>query len=92
MLCRAPWRSVVVLWDGRVVPCCHDANGETVLGDLKESSLAEIWAGVPAAALRARLRDGNIRPEEPCSSCAHRPDRYERSSLLDDVPVRPLHW
>jgi radical SAM protein with 4Fe4S-binding SPASM domain len=92
MLCRAPWRSVVVLWDGRVVPCCHDANGETILGDLNQSSLAEIWSGPAASELRARLESGAIREDEPCWGCAHRPDRYARPSLLGEVPVRPLHW
>jgi radical SAM protein with 4Fe4S-binding SPASM domain len=91
MLCRAPWRSVVVLWDGKVVPCCHDANGETVLGDLNRSTLAEIWGGEAAAALRGRLANGALVPGEPCSDCAHRPDRYARPTL-GDVPVRPLHW
>lgn len=88
-LCRAPWRTVVVLWDGRVVPCCHDANAAVVLGDVKEATLSEIWRGPAARRLRDDLAGG--RPSAPCTTCAHRADRYAPSSL-DDVPEEPLHW
>jgi len=37
--------STVVLWDGRVVPCCRDACGEHVMGTLLEQSMKEIWNG-----------------------------------------------
>lgn len=35
--------STVVLWDGSVVPCCRDAQGEHIMGNLLEQSLSEIW-------------------------------------------------
>jgi radical SAM protein with 4Fe4S-binding SPASM domain len=42
--CRELWKgNLVVLWDGRVVPCCVDYEGELVLGDAKEESLKDIW-------------------------------------------------
>lgn len=91
MLCSAPWRTVVVLWDGRVVPCCHDAKAEYVLGDLKKQSLAQIWRSDRAERLRLRLRTGWPSPEGPCGLCAHRPDEWERPSL-DDLPDEPMHW
>ena len=31
-LCRWPWRKLVVLADGTVVPCCHDYDGSHPLG------------------------------------------------------------
>jgi radical SAM protein with 4Fe4S-binding SPASM domain len=90
-LCRAPWRSVVVLVDGSVVPCCHDENGRVVLGNLSSQSLAEIWSGPEVAALRERLRTNSLMADEPCATCAHRADRYPLPDL-DDVAVEPLHW
>lgn len=90
-LCRAPWRTVVVLWDGRVVPCCHDHKAEWVLGDLKRQTLGEVWRSEDAERLRRRLRTGWPSPEGPCGRCAHRPDDWERPPL-DDVPEEPLHW
>ena len=90
-LCRAPWRSVVVLFDGSVVPCCHDENGRVVLGNLSSQSLAEIWSGPEVAALRERLLTNSLMADEPCATCAHRADRYPLPDL-DDVAVEPLHW
>jgi MoaA/NifB/PqqE/SkfB family radical SAM enzyme len=90
-LCRAPWLSVVVLWDGRVVPCCYDENGAIILGDLRTESLREVWQGQPVADLRRALRDGTVGQGHLCDTCPHRPDRYQRPSL-DDVRDEPLHW
>jgi radical SAM protein with 4Fe4S-binding SPASM domain len=89
--CRAPWRSVVVLWDGRIVPCCYDGDGKAVLGDLRRQSVSAIWAGSEASALRARLASGRPDSADPCATCVHRPDRFERPRL-DRIPYEPLHW
>jgi radical SAM protein with 4Fe4S-binding SPASM domain len=89
--CRVPWRTVVVLFDGRVVPCCYDCRSEWILGDLKHQRLEEIWRGEPMERLRTRLRDGWPSPDGPCGSCAHRPDLWRRPSL-DEVFDEPLHW
>jgi len=69
-LCTFPWRSVVVLWDGQVVPCCRDARGKLVLGDLREQTLSEIWAGPRAVALRDLLASGAKPPGgHLCAQC-----------------------
>ena len=43
--CTIPFDHMTVLWDGSVVPCCHDEDGAIVLGDASRQSLAEIWRG-----------------------------------------------
>lgn len=43
--CMRAWHSAVVLWDGRVVPCCNDDEGDYVMGDLNKNSFMEIWNG-----------------------------------------------
>lgn len=63
--CTRPWNSVAILWDGRVVPCCHDYNGELVLGDLRHETLEEIW-DKPAS---RRFRDRNVEMAI-CAKCA----------------------
>lgn len=90
-VCRAPWLSVVVLWDGRVVPCCYDDDARLVLGDLRRQSLIEIWRGPAVQRLRQQLRAGAIAPGHLCASCPHRADRYQRPPL-DEIPDEPLHW
>ncbi len=41
--CWRLWHGNVVTWDGKVVPCCFDKDATHQLGDLNESSMAEIW-------------------------------------------------
>lgn len=90
-LCRAPWRSVVVLVDGSVVPCCHDDNGAVVYGNLGTQTLREIWNGDVVKDLRRRMMNDAITASEPCFGCAHRADRYTMPNV-DHVPTEPLHW
>ncbi|MEW6078992.1 MAG: radical SAM/SPASM domain-containing protein [Thermodesulfobacteriota bacterium] len=65
--CMHLWRRMVVLSDGRVVPCCVDAEGELILGDAKLESVGKIFNG---PAMR-RLRRLHIRGQFPklCSHC-----------------------
>jgi len=41
--CFALWRTSVITWDGRVVPCCFDKDAEFELGQINESSFADVW-------------------------------------------------
>ncbi|MBU0957479.1 MAG: radical SAM protein [Nanoarchaeota archaeon] len=42
--CKELWRgNIIVLWDGKVVPCCVDYEGKMVLGDANKTSLKKIW-------------------------------------------------
>ena len=63
--CTRPWKSVAVLWDGRIVPCCHDYDGELVLGDLRTETLEEIWNKPQARLFREKNGEMAI-----CAKCA----------------------
>ncbi len=41
--CHRIWSSLVVTWDGKVVPCCYDKNADYQTGNLMEDSLSSIW-------------------------------------------------
>ncbi|HKI78958.1 MAG TPA: radical SAM/SPASM domain-containing protein [Ignavibacteriaceae bacterium] len=41
--CFALWRTSVITWDGKVVPCCFDKDAEFKLGILNGKSFKEIW-------------------------------------------------
>jgi radical SAM protein with 4Fe4S-binding SPASM domain len=41
--CRRVWNSLTVLSDGRVAQCCIDSEGEIILGDARDQSLADIF-------------------------------------------------
>jgi MoaA/NifB/PqqE/SkfB family radical SAM enzyme len=50
--CYRPWLTFTALWDGRVSLCCADFDGRTILGDLRTSTIAEIWNSEAYKALR----------------------------------------
>lgn len=41
--CFALWRTSVITWDGKVVPCCFDKDAKYEIDNLKEKSFKEIW-------------------------------------------------
>jgi MoaA/NifB/PqqE/SkfB family radical SAM enzyme len=65
--CYRLWLTFTVLWDGRVSLCCADFDGRHVLGDLRTSTIREIW-NAPAyrAVRRQHLESGG---PEICRSC-----------------------
>ena len=94
-LCSYPWRSVVVLWDGRVVPCCRDSDAALVLGDLNHQSLEEIWAGEEVKKLRTQLKAEAIPCGHLCDGCAWGRPAFAKSMATrhpDNVKEEPLYW
>lgn len=68
--CRALRDQVGVLWDGTVVPCCLDHEGDLALGNLFEEDLEQILTAPRATA----IREGFARREvvEPlCRRCGY---------------------
>src|SRR4051812_15445132 len=64
--CSWPWSTLVMLCDGRVVCGCADPYAKRVLGDVRQSSLADVWNGERATALRSDLNSGG---SEFCGDC-----------------------
>jgi hypothetical protein len=56
--CSWPWSTLVMLCDGRIVCGCADPYGQRVLGDLRHSSLHEVWTGPTVTGLREALNGG----------------------------------
>ena len=44
-VCDYLWEEITVNVDGAVVPCCRDAHGKYVFGNLKQEKLSKIWNG-----------------------------------------------
>ncbi len=65
--CYRIWLTFTVLWDGRVSLCCADFDGRHILGDLRTSTIAQVWNS-PAyrAVRRQQLESGG---PEICRSC-----------------------
>ncbi len=65
--CYRPWLTFTALWDGRVALCCADFDGREILGDLRSSTIRDIWNSEPYLRVRrAHLQSGG---PEICRSC-----------------------
>lgn len=59
--------SAVIHWDGNVVPCCFDKEGEYPLGHAS-APLAELWRG--KAWRQFRLDQSSLLPPPICENCS----------------------
>lgn len=76
--CTFPWYALVILYDGKVVPCPQDFNARLIVGDIREQSLENIFNGKELRELRLRFRNRNITSLSPCINC----DRIYRKTFL----------
>jgi MoaA/NifB/PqqE/SkfB family radical SAM enzyme len=81
--CSWPWETAVLLCDGRVVCGCADPYAKRVLGDVRTSSMGEVWTGPVIGGLRRDLNGGG---SAFCGDCPL------KLPLAGDEapPVRPL--
>lgn len=66
--CFALWRTSVITWDGKVVPCCFDKDANFELGKLKEKSMNEVWLSEPYQNFRQGVLD-NRKGLSMCTNC-----------------------
>jgi radical SAM protein with 4Fe4S-binding SPASM domain len=66
--CWQCWSKAVITWDGKVLPCCFDADGDFVMGNILQQPFIHIWKGIPYMTFRKRLLRN--RKEIPmCCNC-----------------------
>lgn len=56
--CEWLYYSTTIQWNGDVVPCCRDAQGEYVMGNIFEQDFYEIWNGERLRELRRKVNLG----------------------------------
>jgi radical SAM protein with 4Fe4S-binding SPASM domain len=67
--CTRPWLSTLVNWDGEIVPCCFDKNGNYPMGNIANgNTLAEIWRGQSFSEFRSKLLKDR-QSIDICSNC-----------------------
>lgn len=76
--CTFLWQALIIFWDGSVLPCTQDFFGYYKLGNVRESSLREIWNNDKMIALREKHVSGDIGDLSTCSKC----DRLGRPTIL----------
>ncbi|MFH1441736.1 MAG: radical SAM/SPASM domain-containing protein [Candidatus Omnitrophota bacterium] len=59
--CFRPWVSAVILWDGSIVPCCFDMEGEYNFGNIHNQTFEEIWRNEKYVSFRKEILKINNR-------------------------------
>lgn len=65
--CFALWRTAVITWDNKMVPCCFDKDANYVLGDLNLFSVEKIWK----SELYQNFRRGVLSNRKGISMCSN---------------------
>ncbi|MCB2213549.1 SPASM domain-containing protein [bacterium] len=65
--CARIYGSAVVQWDGTVVPCCFDKDGEFVIGNAHDAGFPAVWQSDAYRAFRQRILTGERPPM--CANC-----------------------
>jgi MoaA/NifB/PqqE/SkfB family radical SAM enzyme len=68
--CLLPFTWLNVLWDGRVILCCHDWAPADVIGDLSAQSLQEVWNGDVMNNYRQMLWSNSFDNSTVCKDCS----------------------
>jgi radical SAM protein with 4Fe4S-binding SPASM domain len=76
--CTFLWHALIIFWDGSVLPCTQDFFGYYGLGNVKETSIADIWNSEKMMVLRGKVIRGKVEDLETCSQC----DRLWRKQFL----------
>lgn len=79
VLCIMPWAHLFFHQSGKVLPCCT-ADYDHPVGDVRQSSIADIWNSKEMRELRLRMLRGQKSPA--CASC------YEREQAGSWSPRR----
>ncbi len=58
-----------ILWNGDVVPCCYDFNGEYIIGNVYKQGLLGVWNSKKYDSIRELNRKGKITDIPLCRNC-----------------------
>ena len=67
--CNYPWRTMVILQNGEVSPCCLDYNGSINLGNVNNESVMEIWNNSKYRKIRHDFKRLNYDDYSVCKKC-----------------------
>ncbi|MCK5127818.1 MAG: SPASM domain-containing protein [candidate division Zixibacteria bacterium] len=68
-VCPYPWAQMAITHSGDCVPCCRDTTGRSVLGNLLEKPVMDIWNGPEYRKFRQNLLDGKPEKNLACVNC-----------------------
>ena len=68
--CNAPWQQLVIRANGDVLPCCSFYGIELVIGNIKNSTIHDIWNSLQMKKIREELLDNNFSFSQACKKCS----------------------
>ena len=66
--CWRMWQGAVLTWDGRMLPCCFDKDGQHVMGKIQDNSMKDIWRNASYNTFRKQLLHDRTQIEI-CKNC-----------------------
>ena len=66
--CFALWRTSVITWEGKVVPCCFDKDADFELGLMNGKSFTDVWKSKEYNNFRARILNDR-KSVTMCTNC-----------------------
>ncbi len=67
--CPYLWYSLVMSWDGKILPCCWNFYDYIVLGDANNDSILKVWNNDILQNLRSKISRGEIAEISFCANC-----------------------
>lgn len=67
--CYHLWLAPTILWDGDFVICCSDYGRKSLMGNIKNQTINEIWKGEKMQKYRRAHLSGNYDEAAPCNNC-----------------------
>jgi radical SAM protein with 4Fe4S-binding SPASM domain len=80
--CTRALNTMSILWDGRVAICCRDYEGEFLLGNVAESSVAATWNSEVAREARWKHLEGRRGQIGICRYCPGYDDRLRTPTKI----------
>jgi radical SAM protein with 4Fe4S-binding SPASM domain len=68
-ICESLDQTLAILWNGDVTICCHDVAGDYVFGNVRNSTLSELWNSASCRVMHEEIRNRTFAGLEMCRNC-----------------------
>jgi len=79
--CYMPFYQLYVDWDGNILVCQNDWGRKGIIGNIKQSTIKDIWLGKEFNKYRKELQQGKRYKLSPCNTCNIQGTRYGKESF-----------
>ena len=76
---------MVVYWNGDIAICNHDWQRKTLIGNVTNSPLEDIWRNESYEGIRKKHLDGDHRGLLPCEDCSHWKAYYNKENFIGEI-------